>query len=39
MKAAREVSSKQLDNGDNFDEVSQKIDAYWKTSLSDAHSE
>jgi PRC-barrel domain len=39
MSAAPEVSSTQLNNGANFEEVSQKVDAYWKTSLSKADPE
>jgi sporulation protein YlmC with PRC-barrel domain len=39
MKAAPEVSGTQLNNGANFNEVSQKVDAYWKTSLSKADPE
>jgi sporulation protein YlmC with PRC-barrel domain len=39
MKAAPAVGSNQLDNGANFDAISQKVDAYWKTSLSNADPE
>jgi sporulation protein YlmC with PRC-barrel domain len=39
MRAAPEVSSTQLNNGANFEEVSQTVDAYWKTSLSRADPE
>jgi sporulation protein YlmC with PRC-barrel domain len=39
MKGAPEIRSNQLDNNADFEGISQKVDAYWKTSLSRADPE